>query len=236
MALSRFAFATLVCGLAAVLPTTAQAHKGRRHGCSDAHSAANAQHGTRDYRAEHCGSSQGRSGHRAPRSKLLYFSAVDGHCPDTGLTPTTHNVAEVRAATLCLVNRERTDHGERALRWNNRLVAAAQSHSESMAFGGYFQHISPNGETPVSRMRHVGYIYSSRIGFEVGENIAWGSLWLGTPRAIVAAWMASPGHRANILDANYRETGIGVSPHLSLFAPGQSGGMYTQDFGVIVTG
>ena len=62
-------------------------------------------------------------------------------------------------------------------------------------------------------MRAVGYISSSRVGYEVGENIAWGTLYLATPRAIVAAWMASPGHRANILDARYRETGIGVSPH-----------------------
>ena len=82
-----------------------------------------------------------------------------------------------------------------------------------------------------------GYIYDSQIGYEVGENIAWGTLWLSTPRAIVAAWMASPGHRANILDAHYRDTGIGVSPHPpTSLAPGQAGAIYTQDFGVIVTG
>ena len=85
-------------------------------------------------------------------------------------------------------------------------------------------------------MRAVGYI-SSRIGYEVGENIAWGTLSLASPHAIVAAWMASPGHRANILDPSYRQTGIGVSPHPPVsLADGQPGGIYTQDFGVIITG
>ena len=104
-----------------------------------------------------------------------------------------------------------------------------------MAFDDYFEHIGPGGQTPLARMRAAGYIYSSRIGFEIGENIAWGTLWLATPKAIVAAWMASPGHRANILDAHFRETAIGVSPHPpASLAHGQPGGVYTQDFGVIV--
>ncbi len=100
-----------------------------------------------------------------------------------------------------------------------------------MAFGDYFDHVGPRGETPLTRIRETGYI-SSRMGYEIGENIAWGSLWLGSPRAIVASWMASAGHRANILDRRYRETGIGVSPHTQGLAHGQSGGLYTQDFGV----
>ncbi len=47
--------------------------------------------------------------------------------------------------------------------------------------------------------------------------------------------MASAGHRANILDPRYRETGIGVSPHPpASLAHGQAGATYTQDFGVII--
>ena len=83
-------------------------------------------------------------------------------------------------------------------------------------------------------MKTCGYIRSAGVSYEVGENIAWGTLWLATPRSIVAAWMASPGHRENILDAHYRDTGIGVSPHpLASLANGQPGAIYTQDFGVI---
>jgi uncharacterized protein YkwD len=154
-------------------------------------------------------------------------------CANTLLTPTQRNARLIRAATLCLINRERRAHGERQLRSNARLRRAAQTHTESMAFGDYFEHVGPRGQTPLTRMRDVGYI-SSRVGFEVGENIAWGTRELATPRAIVAAWMASPPHRANILDPRYRETGIGVSPHPPVsLAHGQAGAIYTQDFGVI---
>jgi uncharacterized protein YkwD len=83
-------------------------------------------------------------------------------------------------------------------------------------------------------MRAAGYI-GPQAGYEIGENIGWGTLWLATPHAIVAAWMASPGHRANILEARFRDTGIGVSPHPpASLAHGQAGAVYTQDFGVIV--
>jgi uncharacterized protein YkwD len=158
-------------------------------------------------------------------------------CANTRVRPTSSNIALIRSATLCLINRERAAHGERPLRPNKRLRRAAQAHSQSMAFGDYFEHDGPSGQTPLARIRDAGYISSSHDGFEVGENIAWGTLGLATPRAIVAAWMASAGHRANILDPHYRETGIGVSPHPpASLAHGQAGAIYTQDFGVIITG
>jgi len=174
-----------------------------------------------------------------PGSCSKHTSASNGHhaCTHTRLRPSAANTALIRAATLCLINRERVTHGEQALRPNKRLRRAAQAHSVSMAFGDYFEHDGPSGQTPLARLRDAGYISSSRVGYEVGENIAWGTLYLATPRSIVAAWMASLGHRANILDARYRETGIGVSPHPpASLAHGQPGAIYTQDFGVIITG
>jgi uncharacterized protein YkwD len=177
--------------------------------------------------------------HSAPHAPSQHGLAADsgGSCADTTLSPTQWDVERVRAATLCLVNRERTARGESPLQENARLEQAAQDHTESMAFGDYFEHVGPGGDTPLSRMRAAGYIFSSHVGFEVGENIGWGTLSEGAPQAIVAAWMASPGHRANILDGRYRDTAIGVSPHVpSSFAHGQSGGIYTQDFGVITGG
>lgn len=243
MARSRLALAALACWLLVALPAGAGAtirHTTRRSACV---ASRRAHARNKSFRRLHCPrgrsprtgqSTGGSTGQSGSSSGLLFFTARDGQCPDVELAPSTSDVEQVRAATLCLVNRERSAHGDAALRWNGDLVKAAQAHTESMAFEGYFDHVSPNGETPAGRMRRAGYIYSSQIGYEVGENIAWGSLWLGTPRAIVAAWMASPGHRANILDSHYRETGIGVSPHLGALAPGQPGGIYTQDFGVIV--
>jgi len=158
-------------------------------------------------------------------------------CHGTLLRPTARNLSAIRAAVFCLVNRERARHGELALRPNMRLRRAAQRHSESMAFEDYFDHVEPGGGTPLARMRASGYISKRSRSYAVGENIAWGTLWLSTPRAIVASWMASPGHRANILDPRYRDTAIGVSAHLpGSFAHGQPGAIYTQDFGVIVSG
>ncbi|HWX96817.1 MAG TPA: CAP domain-containing protein [Solirubrobacteraceae bacterium] len=160
-----------------------------------------------------------------------------GGCADADLAPATWNVERIRGAVLCLVNRERAAQGEGALGQNARIEQAAQGHTESMAFGGYFEHVGPHGDTPVDRMRASGYIYSSQVGFEIGENLAWGTGAQGTPRAIVAAWMASPAHRANILDSRFRDTAVGVSPHVpSSLGAGHAGGIYTQDFGVIVTG
>jgi uncharacterized protein YkwD len=157
---------------------------------------------------------------------------IPSSCPGADLRPTEKDLGRIRAATLCLVNRERAGQGERPLAPNQRLGQAAQAHTESMAFGDYLKHDGPRGETPLSRMRATGYISSSQIGYEVGENIGWGTLWEATPRAIVAAWMASPGHRANILDARFRDTAVGVSPHPpSSRARGQAGAIYTQDFG-----
>jgi uncharacterized protein YkwD len=151
--------------------------------------------------------------------------------------PQTENLARVRVATLCLINQERAQHGEPALQTNAKLEQAAQGHTEDMAFGNYFEHVGPHGDTPLSRMFASGYIPSHRVGYTIGENIAWGTLGLATPRAIVNAWIASPEHLANILNAQYRDTAVGVSanPPASL-AGGQAGAIYTQDFGVIITG
>ena len=186
------------------------------------------------------GSRQARTVHHAKRhrSTRTVKPADAGTCPGANLQPDAGQTSKlIRAATLCLVNQERADHGEAALQPNAHLQQAAQAHTESMAFGDYFEHDGPQRRHPAQPHVARGYIYSSQVGYEIGENIGWGTLWLGTPRAIVAAWMASPGHRANILDAHFRDTAIGVSPHVpSSLAHGQAGGIYTQDFGVIITG
>jgi uncharacterized protein YkwD len=158
-------------------------------------------------------------------------------CADSTRVPNQQDLDAIRAAVICLVNRERVAQGVSALSTNAKLEQSAQAHTDSMVTENYFEHISPQGETPLMRMRAAGYIYSSHIGYEVGENIGWGTLADSTPRAIVAAWMASPGHRANILNPHFRDTAIGVSPRLpSLLTRSHSGGLYTQDFGVIITG
>jgi uncharacterized protein YkwD len=160
--------------------------------------------------------------------------ATSWACADAGLTPTKHDIVRIRAAVVCLINRERVTRGEHSLRVNAHLQRAAQRHTFSMAFRDYFEHRGPGGQTPLTRMRKSGYIRGARAAFAVGENIAWGTLYLATPSAIVAAWMASPDHRANILNPRFRDTAIGVSAHVPwTMGHGQHGAIYTQDFGVV---
>jgi uncharacterized protein YkwD len=206
---------------------TSHPPSGRHRGCAR---RASYHAGSRGTKGGGCGSR-----HRAKRRQRRATPPASGACADTQLRPNATNLTLIRAATLCLVNRERARHGEQPLRPNADLLASAQAHSADMASGDYFAHDSLSGSTPLARMRAAGYIYSARLGYAVGENIAWATLWLATPRAIVAAWMSDPGHRANILDATFRDTGIGVSPHpIASLARGEAGAIYTQDFGRII--
>ena len=160
---------------------------------------------------------------------------LDTPCQNTELTPEAGNIELVRAAVLCLINRKRAENGESPLKTNPLLEAAADSHGAEMIADDYFAHVSPSGETPVDRIRATGYIPNPDAGYVIGENLAWGTYQLSTPQAIVAAWIASPGHLANILEAKYTETGIGVTPAVpAALAAGAPGATYAQEFGVII--
>lgn len=149
--------------------------------------------------------------------------------------PEPGDVALVRAAVLCLINMQRAQHGETPLILNAELEQAAEAHAQEMVSADYFDHVSPSGLTPVGRVRATGYIPSPMVGYVIGENLAWGTLSLATPEAIVAAWIASPGHLANILESQYRDTGVGVTPQApAMLANGAPGATYAQEFGVII--
>jgi len=162
-------------------------------------------------------------------------AVLETPCQNTELTPEAENLPLVRAAILCLINRKRAESGESPLKANAQLEQAAESHSRELVAEDYFAHVSPSGETPVDRIRETGYIPNTSDGYVIGENLAWGTYQLATPQAIVAAWIASPGHLANILEAQYTETGIGVTPAVpASLAPGSPGATYAQEFGVII--
>jgi hypothetical protein len=99
-----------------------------------------------------------------------------------------------------------------------------------MVAESFFAHESPDGGTLVDRLTGAGYIAPDG-DWTVGENIAWGQGHLATPRNIVAAWMASPGHRKNVLTGEYTEIGLGVVTG----TPGDAswGATYTTDFGAV---
>ena len=148
-------------------------------------------------------------------------------CASTATAPSPSNLRGIAAATICLLNAERASKGLAPLRKNGRLARASRNMANLMVSRKFFAHDTPDGRSVVDRVRPTGYMRGS---WSLGENLAWGSGPLATPRAIVNGWMNSPGHRANILRGKFRDIGIGIR----LGAPqnGLSGGAtYVTVFG-----
>ena len=99
-----------------------------------------------------------------------------------------------------LVDEERQSAGLPAYRADDALDCAARMHAKDMARNDYFSHDSPDGRTFADRARSAGY-----DGAPLGENIALSS----TPASVVAMWMDSDGHRANLLSQEANEVGVG---------------------------
>lgn len=86
------------------------------------------------------------------------------------------------------------------LAWNDRLFSAAARHSSDMAVNNYFSHTGLDGRSAAQRVAAEGYAWSW-----VGENIAAGQ---SSVSVVVGGWLASPGHCANIMRAEYRDVGV----------------------------
>jgi uncharacterized protein YkwD len=149
-------------------------------------------------------------------------------CADADLEATNENLGRIRAAILCLHNQIRAENDLPALRENKRLRKAALGHSKDMVKDGFFEHTTPEGVTMVDRILKAKYVGEDE-GWVLGENLAWGTGSLGTPRGAVDAWMDSPGHRANVLKKAYREMGVGVV--VGVPVSDAAGATYTVDFG-----
>ena len=104
---------------------------------------------------------------------------------------------------LQLVNEQRTQNGLAPLALSGKLCELAALKAEDMAANNYFDHTSPTYGTPFDMLKQFGVSYRS-----AGENIAAGQR---TPEEVMNAWMNSSGHRANILNADYTELGVGIA-------------------------
>jgi uncharacterized protein YkwD len=152
-------------------------------------------------------------------------------CGNADLQPDRSNLGTIASATLCLLNAERSDRGLAALKPHRSLERAALGHGGDMVEHSYFSHDGRNGSRPAQRIRAAGYLASGGA-WRIGENLAWGTGELATPRAIVAAWMNSSGHRANILQPDYREVGISVLAGNPASRNG-AGATFVTEFGVV---
>jgi uncharacterized protein YkwD len=149
-------------------------------------------------------------------------------CAGADAVPAADNVAAVNQATLCLLNEQRAAQGVAPLAENAELSSASAGYSQQMVAQGFFAHQSPDGGTLVDRLTGAGYLGDDEPWL-VGENIGWGQGGLATPRSMVSAWMDSPGHRENLLSADYTEVGLGLA--LGTPVDQSWGATYTTDFG-----
>ena len=150
-------------------------------------------------------------------------------CDNAAVEPAKGNLAAVRRATLCLLNHERAERGLGKLRQNRALRGVAAKYAKSMVNLHFFDHVSPQGSTFTDRIKRSPYLRDAN-GYSLGENLAWGAGLLATPERIVKSWMASPGHRANILNGSFKDIGIGIAPGVPILS-GASGATYVNEFG-----
>ena len=106
------------------------------------------------------------------------------------------------AKIIELTNKERLNAGDTTLKENPELDAAALAKVTDMFEHNYWAHVSPTGTEPWYFITQSGYKYQ-----HAGENLARD---FSNPTDIVAAWMASPTHRQNLLDDRYRDIGVAV--------------------------
>ncbi|MEU0150746.1 CAP domain-containing protein [Micromonospora fulviviridis] len=147
----------------------------------------------------------------APSRQLQRSTAPSG----TGATTISAKgiTAELREV-VDLVNQERAKAGCKALTVNDKLMLAAQRHSQDQADHKTMSHDGSDGSDVGDRLDRVGYAWRS-----YGENVAWNQQ---SPAAVMDAWMNSPGHRANILNCSFTQIGVGVAR--------SNGPYWTQDF------
>jgi uncharacterized protein YkwD len=142
------------------------------------------------------------------------------HLPVAGLSASASaQSAPTVARVLELTNQERARAGLAPLALNPQLTQAAQSYSQVLASDACFDHTCGPVPDMAQRDAQVGYTGWSTLG----ENIAAG---YPSAEAVVAGWMASPGHRENILNPQYTEIGIG-----NVSGTGKYGSYWTEEFG-----
>ncbi|MBW4828034.1 MAG: serine protease [Clostridiaceae bacterium] len=112
---------------------------------------------------------------------------------------TSANAEELKVVEL--VNVERNKAGLSPLTYNEELSKVARIKSQDMADKNYFSHNSPTYKDPFTMMKNFGIKYG-----QAGENIAKG---YSNADSVVKGWMNSPGHRANILNSNFKKIGVG---------------------------
>lgn len=110
----------------------------------------------------------------------------------------------IESSLLALINRERQNQGLSLLSNSSALTTAAREHSRDMAENNYFSHTGSDGSSPFDRMQRAGYSFTA-----AAENIYAGNGSNNSAGSAFSAWMASDGHRENMLNSAYADAGVG---------------------------
>ncbi|RJT34953.1 hypothetical protein D3227_23280 [Mesorhizobium waimense] len=136
---------------------------------------------------------------------------------------------------LELINAERAKTGAQPLAFDNDLSEAAEGHDRWMLATDIFSHTGSGGSSPTTRMKAAGYVLTG--SWATGENIAWATTraptgYVDEVKLLHTNLMNSSGHRANILNPNFREVGLGfeVGDY-----KGRSSAFVTEDFAKTAT-
>lgn len=140
----------------------------------------------------------------------LQAPAAGAASPCPGATKSNLSVRASEGVVFCLVNRERTRRGLRALRVDGRLVRVARRHSADQVRYRFLGHKSPRRGSLLKRMKKSGFgrgrgswTFGEILGGGRGRNYA-------TPRFIVRAWMKRPIHSRAILSRRFTNMGVGA--------------------------
>ena len=106
-----------------------------------------------------------------------------------------------------LINEERTHRGLQPLEWSDDAVQLARNHSRNMAQYHFFSHKGLDGSMVNDRAEQMG-IFNWRA---IGENIAFNRGYNDPADFAVQSWLESPAHKANMLNKEWTESGIGVA-------------------------
>ncbi len=156
-----------------------------------------------------------------PKENVQTVSPKENLTENNVVSPKVNGGSTGENQIIFWTNDNRSKNGLSGLSENNLLSEIAKMRVEDMFAKGYFEHTSPTGDSASKMAGRLGYKYIT-----IGENIAEGNF--DGAEGLVDAWMASPGHRANILNKNYTE--IGVASEEGIYQ-GQKVSMSAQIFG-----
>jgi uncharacterized protein YkwD len=125
-------------------------------------------------------------------------------------TATTSATSALERKAFDILNEQRAARGLAPLRWNEDMARVARLHSENMARYKFFSHQGRDGSQVSTRANAI----ARRTWYSIGENIAFNNGFRKPVEMACQQWMTSPGHRQNILDNRWTESGIGAA-----FAP-----------------